>query len=318
MREIDTAIITGATGMIGCALVGACHNAGISVIAVIRPGSSNSGRLPSDSSVRIVECSLDNLLHLDSKIDAVGHPAAFFHLGWEGAFGESSRNDADLQYANIGYSLDAVTAASRLGCKVFVGAGSQAEYGPQSGVLGPASETSPITGYGIAKLCAGRLCALKATRLGLDFGWARIFSIFGPNDNPGTLISMLLRTLPDGEDVPLTSCEQLWDYLYVDDAASALLKIAQNGIDQKTYCVASGLSNKLRAYVEAAAEIIGLESDLKFGELASDPEKTPNLIADIDALKEDTGFFPEVSFAEGIKRTLDWHRSIRLETKEAK
>lgn len=51
-----------------------------------------------------------------------------FHFGWMGTTG-AARNDMDLQCRNIAYTIDAVRLAQRFGCKTFIGAGSQAEYG---------------------------------------------------------------------------------------------------------------------------------------------------------------------------------------------
>ena len=76
-----------------------------------------------------------------------------------------------------------------LGCKVFLGAGSQAEYGRVSGILRPDTPAFPENGYGMAKLCAGQMSRVECQTLGMDHVWARILSVYGPHDGPATMIS---------------------------------------------------------------------------------------------------------------------------------
>ena len=123
--ELKRAVITGATGMIGATLAQLLLAQGIRVTALIRPGSPKKENLQPHENLDIVECALDQL---SSAVLPERSYDALFHLGWMGTYGEA-RNDAYLQNRNITAALDAVTLAHRLGCHVFVGAGSQAEYG---------------------------------------------------------------------------------------------------------------------------------------------------------------------------------------------
>lgn len=81
---------------------------------------------------------------------------AFFHLAWAHTIG-AGRNDMPAQIENIRYTIDAVRTAAAMGCRVFVGTGSQAEYGRVDGVLRADTPTNPENGYGMAKLCAGQM-----------------------------------------------------------------------------------------------------------------------------------------------------------------
>lgn len=89
-------------------------------------------------------------VELDDSCDA------FFHLAWTGTVG-AARNDMFQQNKNVEYALEAVELAASLGCKIFVGAGSQAEYGRVEGKLCADTPVFPENGYGIAKLCAGQM-----------------------------------------------------------------------------------------------------------------------------------------------------------------
>lgn len=294
--SIHRIIVTGATGCVGSAVVRRALAHDMYVTCIVHQGSHRLSNLPHDSRVRIVECNLGDYhaLELEDKYDA------FIHLSWEKTFG-ASRDDAEVQTRNIQYTLDACYLAKRCGCKVFVGAGSQAEYGVQSVDLTPELPVKPESGYGIAKYAAGKLSAMLCKSLGMRQNWVRILSVYGPNDGENTLISYVIRELKAGRSPELTKCEQIWDYLYADDAADAILAIAENGIDGKAYPLGSGKGRKLSEYVEDIRSIINPTVELKFGVKDYYPHQPMHLVADITDLLQDTYWKPGYSFAEGLK-----------------
>ena len=119
-------IVTGATSMIGTALIEECVKQNVEVYAVIRSSSGKQSRLPDSSLIHLIDCSLETLDHLPELIPAGCD--TFYHIAW-GNTGENRNRSTELQSRNISYTLDAVRAANALGCKRFIGAGSQAEYG---------------------------------------------------------------------------------------------------------------------------------------------------------------------------------------------
>ena len=142
------AVITGATGMIGITLINYLLEKNISVLAIIRENSSNKLKLPQNKNLKIVECNLNNLNNLD--VEECDYDV-FYHFAWDGTFGDD-RNNLYKQNLNIKYTLDAVELANKLGCKTFIGAGSQAEYGRVNGIISSNTPTNPENEYGIAKL----------------------------------------------------------------------------------------------------------------------------------------------------------------------
>ena len=299
-------VMTGATSMIAVACMEACLAGGTEVLAIVRPDSGRLSRLPSDPRIRVVECDLGAMDSL--QINEHGFDA-FFHFAWE-ATSHQARIDPVAQERNILHALDAVRLASRMGCKKFVGAGSQAEYGPPKGILGPDSPARPIMAYGVAKFAAGALCAIECRRLNLRFNWARIFSVYGPYDNEHALINTLLDHLERGQAIPLTACEQMWDYLYASDCGRALRLIAERGTDQAVYCVGSGVARPLREYLAEIGRCYRTDLTPWMGKIPYAPDQVMHLCADIRSLTEDTGFVPEVDFARGIESTIRHKRGV--------
>lgn len=289
-------IVTGATGCVGSAIVRRALAQGMEVTCIVHEGSRRLGNLPQDERVKIVECNLSNYnsLNIDGQHDA------FIHMAWEKTFG-ASRDDAEVQMRNIQYTLDACHLAKRCGCTVFVGAGSQAEYGVQSVDLTPNLPVNPESGYGIAKYAAGKLSAMLCKSLGIRQNWVRILSVYGPNDGENTLISYVIRELKVGRSPELTKCEQIWDYLYADDAGDAILAIAEKGVDGKAYPLGSSIGRKLSDYIEDIRQAINPSVEVKLGVREYYPHQPMHLVADIKDLNEDTDWKPCIPFEEGIK-----------------
>ena len=296
---IHKIIVTGATGAVGSAVVRRAVEKGMDVTCIVHQGSKRLGNLPQSGKVHIIECNLQDYrtLSLNGQYDA------FIHLSWEKTFG-ASRDDAEVQTRNIQYTLDAVQLAHRCGCSVFIGSGSQAEYGVQSVDLTSDLPVKPESGYGIAKYAAGKLSAMLCKSLEMRQCWVRILSVYGPNDSENSLISYLIREFKAGNAPQLTKCEQMWDYLYADDAADAILAVAEKGVDGKAYPLGSGNGRRLSEYVEVIKNEINPSIEVQFGAKEYFPHQPMHLVADISELTEDTGWKPQVLFTEGVKNFL--------------
>lgn len=303
--KIKRIVITGPTGAIGLALIECCIQQGIEVYAVVNPASGRILRIPKHELVHVVLCDMYRLEQLGELIPK--GMDAFCHLAWASTTG-SGRNRTDAQWRNIGAALDAVDAAASLGCKVFLGAGSQAEYGRVSGKLSPDTPTFPENAYGSAKLCAGQLTKIRCEQQGLRHIWTRILSVYGPGDGENTMVMSVIRQLPEGKVPELTKGEQMWDYLYSRDAAEALLLLGEMGQHGRIYCLGSGSARPLREYVEIIRDLVAPGRGLNFGAIPYGENQVMYLCADIQELQRDTGFTPKYTFEEGIRETLRWVR----------
>lgn len=289
-------LLTGATGMIGSAIVREVINQNYEITCLVRKASSRIKNIPDSPKVKIVDCNITeySTIVLDNKYDV------FIHLAWDKTT-VGGRDDVDSQLKNIQYTLDAVRLAKKCGCSVFIGAGSQAEYGVQSVPLTPRLPCNPESGYGIAKYTAGKFSSLLCQQLGIRFNWLRILSVYGKNDGENTLISYVVRELKNGRSPELTKCEQTWDYLNCDDAARSFLAVADHGVDGKSYPLGSGNGRKLSNYIEDIQRIVNPDVPLGFGKKEYYPHQPMYLVADVSELEKDTGWKAEVEFKKIIR-----------------
>lgn len=307
MTKIKNIIITGPTGAVGTALINECVKRGIKVTAVVRKNSSRMQNIQVSPMVKLVECNLDELNLLAEKVSA--DYDAFFHFAWDGTYGDA-RRDLYRQILNIKYTVDAVNLAKQLNCKVFIGAGSQSEYGHVSGVLKSDSPCNPDNGYGIAKLSACYMSRERCRELNIRHNWCRIVSLFGPYDGSYTLISTLIRSFLNGEDVDTTKGDQVWDYIYSKDAANAFIAVAEKGKEDGVYVFGSGKTRKLSDYIVCVRDMVNPKCKINFGAMSYYPNQVMHLEADISNLTHDTGFVPQYTFEQGLKETVDWAKTV--------
>lgn len=292
------AIVTGATGAVGTALIKELVNKNIEVLVFCREDSARIANIPVNPLVHTIYCDLTELSKIQNTTGK--NYDVFYHFAWMGTTG-TSRNDMYLQNQNVLYALDAVGAAKRFGCTTYIGAGSQAEYGRVEGVLKSDTPAFPETGYGIAKLCAGQMTREYAHQLGLRHIWMRILSVYGPNDGTQSMVMSTIKKLKKGEIPQFTKGEQMWDYLFSGDAGRAFRLIGEKGVDGKIYVLGSGRARPLAEYIRLIRDIVCPNGQIELGAIPYAPKQVMCLQADITELNRDTGFVPETDFATGIK-----------------
>ena len=298
-------IVTGATSMIGVSIIEACLENNVSIIyAVVRSNTNRLHRIPKDSRIHIIRCNIDEYENLPKLIK--DDCDVFYHIAWS-ATGSNRNNDVVEQSKNIEYTLEALKSAKKLNCKKFIGAGSQAEYGKLDiEKISEISPINPVQSYGIAKYAAGKLGLNLAKKLEIDFIWVRIFSVYGPYDKSSTKIASTMQKLMNNEPTSFTLGEQRWDYLYSSDAGNAFYLIGEKSIGNNVYCLGSGEARQLKEYIITIGNIVNPNSKLGIGDIPYFEETVMNLCADVTKLKNDTGWYPTVTFEEGIKNIIEY------------
>jgi UDP-glucose 4-epimerase len=296
--------VTGATGFIGAAVVRRLVADGHEVAALIRP-KSNLWRLgPAQDRIQRIHGTLDDQGTYEPALIGF-RPDTVIHLGWHGS-AKGNRNDPEQVRTNVVGSVDLFMSAQRAGCSAFVGTGSQAEYARSADPLTEESPTGPTTLYGAAKLATHCLLSQLAATHDVRFAWLRIFSVYGPEDSQTTLVSYVTTELLNGRRPAVSQGDQVWDYLYIDDAASAITTAAAlqaSGI----YNVAYGSAQQLRDTILMIRNEINAELPIGFGE-AGTSGNAQHLQASVAKLKT-LGWSPLTPLDVGLRRSIEWHAS---------
>lgn len=303
-------LVTGATGHIGSHLVRYLLEQGIEVAALVRPTTSNLWRIEDIfHRLHIIKGDICNIDHSSAAIQEFA-PEIVIHLGWHGV-SSGYRNDPAQITQNLCGSLRLLELAHEGGCQKWIGLGSQAEYGPSNRVLTEDLPTHPVTTYGVAKLCLGLLSGKLCEAYGIGFTWLRLTAAYGPMDDEEHMIPQVILKLLRGEKPNLTLGEQRHDYLYVEDVATAIWKAASQLTAQGIFNLGSGEAYTIRSIAERIRDLIDPSLPLGFGEVPYRPDQVMHLQADISRLKQATGWAPQVSLDEGLRRTVEWFKENR-------
>lgn len=291
IQDIKRVIVTGAAGFSGAVLVNAMRKMDITVYAIVRPNSIHNERLAKNDGVIIIPTDLSQLSsireHITDECDC------FIHLAWTGD------KNVEGQKKNIGYTLDAIYIAKKLGCKRFICTGSQAEYGivsPNELILENRTP-KPFTAYGATKVAACYLSKQYADELGIEWLWGRIFSVIGKYEPRGRMLPDLYHALKNHTRYSLSSCSQNWDYLDVHDEADALLALMRYGKSGEIYNIANGNYKPLKVFTEELYSIVNYSGSITYGE---DPIPYVSLQPSVEKICKDTGWYARRTFRNSI------------------
>jgi nucleoside-diphosphate-sugar epimerase len=152
------------------------------------------------------------------------------------------------------------------------------------------------------------VCRALAAQTGVSAAWARLFYLFGPDENPGRVFPALVAALRAGRPFPMTEGTQVRDYLHIEDAGRALALLccheAEGAIN-----VASGQPTALRDFALTVGSILGAESQIHIGEILMRRDEEMFVVADTARLRG-LGFEPNhVTLREGLDHALKNWRS---------
>ena len=299
------AVVTGASGFVGTAVCKELSAQGVEVIAVVRPSGKTAKNIEILPGIRIVYADLSHFRNLanlipDRDIDVL------YHFAWVGSAG-ALRGDADVQLDNVRYTCDTVKACGEMGCKRFVFASSIMEYEIEATM---ATEATPgiNTLYCSAKVAADYMARTIAGALHINYIRAVISNIYGPGELSPRLINTSIRKLLHGEHCAFSAGDQLYDFIYVTDAAKAFVALGEKGVSNRTYYIGSQEPKPLKEFLLVLRDSVAPHAEIGLGELPFNGISLTYQEFDLQAVKNDTGFVPEVSFADGIKNTAAWIR----------
>lgn len=302
------AIVTGATGFVGGWLVKELVSRGVEVIAVVRSEESDMTVLQQYDNVRIVVCPLDEittlpLLIFDNDVDV------FYHFAWAGTSG-MDRADVRMQLRNVQASCEAIEAASKMGCKKFINAGSIMEYEAMQYIS--IDGTMPGLGniYSTAKQTADFMAKTLAVNLKLPYVNAIISNIYGTGEKSARFINTTIRKFLNKEKTSFTHGEQLYDFIYASDAARAFFLVGENGQPYTSYYIGNSIPYPLKDFIIKMRNVVDSDINLTFGEIPFQGALLKYTEFDTTKLNKEFGFETEVTFEEGIEKLLNGFKSM--------
>ena len=294
---MKTILITGATSFIGLNLINYLLN-DYKVIAVVRPNSEKISLLPEIKNLVVLGLEMKDYYRLPSLIKEPIY--AMVHLSWGGTRG-IDRNNIELQEQNFKYSISALHSAAKLKAKVFMSAGSQAEYGLQNEIISENTVPKHVTAYGKSKLKFYEYGIEFCKNNNIKFVEPRFFSLYGAGDYEGTLIMSMLTKMLKNEPCDLTDCTQKWNFLNIKDAVAGMKILLEcEEVKSGAYNFASKDTRELKSFLLEMKKITNSKSQLNFGAIPHNDSGKYGINPDITKLLN-TGWQPKIRFEDGIR-----------------
>lgn len=312
---MKTAIITGANGFVGSAVVRELLQNDYRIFALDRQGCN--ANLPlGDKRVTFISCELAEMAELIDQLPQQDYDI-FYHFAWVGSAGPA-RADTALQLNNAQWTVDSLRVAKNLGCRRFVCAGSIMEHETMAAAYTQGNKPGLGYIYGGGKLIAHVMCMSVAAEIGIDLIWAEITNAYGIGERSPRMINTTIQKCIRGESPQFTAGTQNYDFVYIDDVAKAFRLIGENGKAFHEYLIGSSTARPLKEFLIEMQEAIAPRLQFQFGNIPFTGIDLPLSKFDCSKTEEDTGFRAQISFAEGCKRTMEWWKKIGEQENEPK
>ena len=189
--------------------------------------------------------------------------------------------------------------------------GSSSEYGHRAGPIREADPLAPRTDYAVSKAAATLLCQSEALR-GRPVTTVRVFSAYGPGEDPRRLVPDVMSSCLRGHHPEVTDGRQPRDFIFIDDVLSLLETAAHcPAACGEILHAAQGAQHTVHEMIEMIVSISGVPVAPCYGALASRVDEPSSWVAQIDRTCELTGWRPKFDLRSGVKKTWSWFVSIR-------
>lgn len=305
---MNKVIVTGANGFVGYWLIRELIQNNVRVIAVLKDENEKVDMFAGMHGITFVFCDLSQLSYLDGLIHERGFDA-FYHLAWKSA-GGNGRSDYSIQLENVKYACDAVKIAEELGCKKILFAGTISERLSDNIFDKKTPSINEI--YAVCKDFTHKLTHILSRNNHIECIWMQFANLFGPRSINGNIVGYTIKSLIDNSEAIFGPAEQIYDLLYIEDLAKAIVALGLHNVSSDVYYIGSGNPRKLNEYLLEIGKIMDKSHLIKIGARADDGTRYEESWFRIDKLSRDTGFIPTTNFAEGIKRTINWMSNTKL------
>ncbi len=301
--------VTGGAGFLGSVVVDKLRQRGVADIFVPRIQEYDLVQLEAIQRM-LRDARPDMIIHLAAKVGGIGanreHPAEFF-------------------YDNLMMGAQLMHEAWKQGVAKFVAIGTICAY-PKFTPL-PFKEENLWNGYpeetnapyGLAK----KMLLVQAQAYRQQYGYDAIFllpvNLYGPGDNfdprSSHVIPAIIRKVLEAQESGQETIE-VWgdgsptrEFLYVEDAAEGILCAAESYNGSEPVNLGSGKEISIKDLVELISRLCGFTGRLVWD--TSKPNGQPRRCLDTSRAEEYFGFRAQMSFEEGLRRTIDWYRQQR-------
>lgn len=305
-------LVTGGAGFIGSQLTRELLVLGHSVTVLDNLSSGFESNLPKHKSLSFIQGDVRDANLVDSLViesDLVFHLAEYIPTTNSYGAGHVIKFSVDDPLQDFDVSTRGtliVLNSAKKHQKKFLFTSTAAVYGGATFPLKEEAQTTPISPYGVSKLCAEEYVKLYNRIYELPTAIVRFFNVFGPRQTKYIMYDLLLKLKNNPTSLNMLGTgQELRDFIYVNDAVKALLLVAQSNKSKcEVYNVASGKARTIKEVVLTMLNLLEIDIEVEF-KGSSWKGDVGNLTADTTKIAS-LGFRTQCDFTTGLKSLIDW------------
>ena len=296
-------LVTGAGGFIGAALLKALLAVRSDVYGVAR---KQNWRLKGVTPAQMKYINLENSNELSNCLNEI-KPRTVFNLSAHGAYPDQN-NFESITRINLNSTKWLADWCSLNQCGL-VHAGTSSEYGTNCSAPSEGDSCRPNSAYAVTKLAATQMLELLCGSSSLSATVLRLYSVYGPMEEPKRLIPTLIRLGRRGELPPFSPKEVTRDFVYIDDVVNAFIvsAVSQIGVPGfRVFNICSGEAVSMEQVANITRRLFGIEEEPNFGPALRQWDLS-KWYGNPSHAREMINWHSKMKFADGLKRTLDWY-----------
>ena len=235
------------------------------------------------------------------------------------AYGAYARQTDSRQIyeTNLLGLLNVLEAAEGGGINAFIHAGSSSEYGLNCAAPPEGAPLEPNSHYSVSKIAAANLLHFKGTVGGLPTINLRLYSVYGPYEEPDRLVPRLVESALSGTFPALADPEISRDFVFVGDVIEACVVAAARGVkvaSGRSLNICSGKKTTIREIVQIAKEAFRIAGEPAWGQMQKRAWDRRDWYGNPALAEKLLGWKARTDVRSGLLETAAWIKGAGRET----
>ena len=307
MGHRESFLVTGAAGFVGSCLVRRLLSLQKDVSLLLKSDSRPWRLKGIIKQARVFEGDLTDFKAVSRAVKKI-KPTVIYHLAAHGAY--PFQKDAEkIIKTNILGTWNILKACDEIDYKVFVNTGSSSEYGAKSHAMTETNLLEPNSYYAVAKSAQTLLCQHVARSQKRPITTFRLFSVYGPYEEPSRLVPTLMRSCLTGNELKMVAPQTARDFIFVDDVIDAYLCLENlTKLSGDVINIGTGKQKTIKDAVDCTLKITSIPVNVRWGKMPARIWDASTWVADTTKSKMLLGWRAKISLEEGFQKTWQWFK----------
>lgn len=261
----------------------------------------------------IVSCDINDITILKDTLD-IWKPRTIFNLAAYGAYSKQ-REYKKIYNTNFNSAVNIIELLKEPGFDAYIHAGSSSEYGLNSAAPAEQDELVPNSHYAVSKVASYYAVKYYGMIEQLPVAHLRLYSAYGPWEEPDRLIPVLIAAARNGGFPPLVDPDISRDFIYIDDVCNAFILAATgiNNIKGEAFNVGTGTKTTIRTLSHQIQQQYKLPNAPEFGNMPNRNWDVQDWYSNSNKALQSIGWKAEVNLTDGLTAVDEWQKLVNFD-----